>query len=244
MPGSGGTAPLQDVGDRKKSIPELAHLGGNLKVSRAGTERQGWGKVGGVQTARGAGVKTSDAPRRTLPPDQGPTLDTQPTVLGPSPFSEHGRSRGKDHSAPGAARAGSLPMGARNSQRTPDCSPKSKHTSLSTLLPLPAPKRSPGKVGPQAHRVSTLRWEGSFSPTERLPWLCCRCRPGMCTLSQEKVILLRFPACFSQGAHDMPSPRTVNKLAAIRGAGCYAWSQASWEQAAGRDVLIREVSVS
>lgn len=124
------------------------------------------------------------------------------------------------HSAP-LLPSGLLPLTAPQSLSIPRFPPSCP------FLPQNTAQRSwaPGPLRVNPARPRTAAGKVASVPPECLPWLCCRCRPGTLTLFQEKVILLRFPACFSQGARDMPSPRTVNKLAAVRGAGCSAWSQ-------------------
>lgn len=61
---------------------------------------------------------------------------------------------------------------------------------------------------------------------------------------KKKIISFQFPACFSQGAHDMQSPNTVNKLAAISRVNVTLGHKMSWEPGVGgRDSLMREVNV-
>lgn len=46
---------------------------------------------------------------------------------------------------------------------------------------------------------------------------------------EKKIIIFQFPACFSQGAHDVQSPNTVNKLAAISRVNVTLGHKMSWE---------------
>lgn len=46
---------------------------------------------------------------------------------------------------------------------------------------------------------------------------------------KKEIIIFQSPACFSQGAHDVQSANTVNKLAAISRANVTLGHTMSWE---------------
>lgn len=53
----------------------------------------------------------------------------------------------------------------------------------------------------------------------------------------KKIIIFQFPACFSQGAHDVQSANTVNKLEAILRVNVTLGHKMSWEPRGERQTV-------